>query len=271
MGMLDRYKKKGGFVQLLMLIESSGRQKQDQFLALIAQESPTWENAIRQKCLSLEKILGWEESHLREVLTRVQPLTLATALGGMGKEKSEAILSCLSGAEQRKIQQIVDESRATPAEISTCVLKIVAETRAFATSGIIKLDKIDSALVIPENIEEQLQSADSYPLDLGYRGAGSEKLMGSEKGNVTPISAASASNHAENNSAEGPTKIASGHVPPAKTNATDDGRASGRPEQLREENEALKKKLAQSLMENSSLKQEVTMLRGKLEQIRRIA
>lgn len=38
MGMLDRYKKKGGFNQLLQLLETSPSAKREQFLSLIGGE-----------------------------------------------------------------------------------------------------------------------------------------------------------------------------------------------------------------------------------------
>ena len=44
--MIDRYKKKGGFIQLLNLLETSSKAKQDQFLGLISQESKIWESEL---------------------------------------------------------------------------------------------------------------------------------------------------------------------------------------------------------------------------------
>lgn len=60
MGMLDRYKKKGGFVQLLQLIETSPSKKQEQFLGLIAEESPAWEDTLRKKILTIDKVYSWD-------------------------------------------------------------------------------------------------------------------------------------------------------------------------------------------------------------------
>jgi len=81
---------------------------------------------------------------------------LATALSGMPKEKATVILSCLSSTDQRKIQQVIDESKPTPAEISTCIMKILMETRGYILGGILKMEKIAPELMIPDNIEEQL-------------------------------------------------------------------------------------------------------------------
>jgi hypothetical protein len=58
MGMLDRYKKKSGFVQLLTLIETSSKQKQDQFLSLIGQEDSCLGECTEIKLLTIERSLA---------------------------------------------------------------------------------------------------------------------------------------------------------------------------------------------------------------------
>lgn len=233
--MLDRYKKKGGFVQLLTLIESSGKTKQDQFLGLIAQENPTWEAAIRQKSLTLDKILSWPAAHLSEVLTRVQPLTLATAISGMPKEKVDVILACLSISDKRKIQTVIDESKATPAEVSTCVMRIITETRGFITGGILKMDKVDPSLVIAENFEEQLN------------------------------------NQSLTMSIDAPTPVTSGEPGSELVFELRTEKSDSKSEHSKDEVEFLKRKVNQLVSENTALKQEVAMFRNKLDQIRKIA
>lgn len=231
--MLDRYKKKGGFSQLLALIESSTKTKQEQFLSLIAQESVVWEDAIRKKSLTLEKILSWNQVYLGEVLTRIQPLTLATAFNGMPKDYVEKILACIGISDRRKIQQVIDESKPTPAEVSTCVMKIIMETRAMIQGGILKMDKVDPEMVIPEHIEEHLNTATL------------QKSL--EGGLVFPPS-----------------------TPEAKSeSAAPQGDAKA--DHSREEVDFLKKKVNQLVAENTALKQETAVLRGKLEQIKKIA
>lgn len=234
MGMLDRYKKKGGFVQLLTLIETSGKQKQDQFLNLIKQESPVWEEAIRERCLSFERILSWDHSHLREILSRLQPLTLATAISGLPPEKVDLIMSCMSTTDQRKIRQVLDEAKPTPAEVGTCIHRIVTETRGFLTGRILQVEKIDTTLMIPENIEEQLAN---QPFVRSVEEL-TAKIAEAKEAHATEVAASS---------------------DPKETGAN------------KEELEFFKKKINQLMNENASLKQEVSVLRSKLDQIRKIA
>lgn len=235
MGMLDRYKKKGGFVQLLTLIETSGKQKQDQFLGLIAQENPVWEQTLRQKMLSLDRVLAWNPIYLGEVTARVQPLTLATVVAGLSEEKSKLLMNSLSASEKRKIQQIVDEKKPSPAEVSSCVMKFLGETRGFIMGGILKMDKVEPEMLIAENIEEQLNNA---PMTF-----------------AVPTAPAPG---AEESSGEGLV-------------FTLEGRGAAPSAGSREEVDFLKRKVNNLTSENQTLKQELSVLRGKLEQIRRIA
>lgn len=238
MGMLDRYKKKGGFIQLLTLIETSGKQKQDQFLNLIQQENPVWEEALRKKSLTLERIFSWNPVYLGEILSRLQPLTLATVLHGLPQEKIDGTIGCLPMSDRRKIQQVIDESNPTPAEKNTCVMRVITETRGFILGGVIKLDKVDPELAIPENFEEQLNSQ-ALTKALGEMSSGSSehKTASDEPGDGTEL------------------------------------KFDNRVEQHhgKEEVEFLKKKVNQLVAENNALKSELNQAKHKLEQIRKIA
>lgn len=156
MGMLDRYKKKGGFFQLLQLLETSPLAKREQFLGLISGESPAWEDALRKRILTIDKVYSWDGQYLVEVFSRVPPLTLANALHGAPPEQVEQLLSCLPPISKRKITDLLAESNPNPAEKSTCISKMLSEVRGFIAQGILKLEKIDPDLLIPENIEEVL-------------------------------------------------------------------------------------------------------------------
>lgn len=158
MGMLDRYKKKGGFYQLLQLLETSPTTKREQFLSLIAGESPVWEEALRKRILTITRVYSWDGQYLVEIFSRVQPMTLAYALHGSPPEQIESLLSCLPPISKRKITDLMAETNPSPAEKGTCVSKMVSEVRGFVSQGIIRLEKVDPEMHIPENIEEILSS-----------------------------------------------------------------------------------------------------------------
>ena len=83
MSTLDRYKKSGGFIQLLNLIETSDGPKQERFLKLISEENSNWEAEVRKKILTIDRMCQWPPQFLGEVLPNVPPAQLAGALKGM--------------------------------------------------------------------------------------------------------------------------------------------------------------------------------------------
>ncbi|MCB0368445.1 MAG: hypothetical protein KDD45_03150 [Bdellovibrionales bacterium] len=247
MGMLDRYKKKGGFIQLLNLLETSSKTKQEQFLNLIQQESPQWAEELKKRILTIDKVLTWEKEALSEIITRVQPLTLAVALRFFSEPQKEIIMGVLSQSDQRKIQNMLTETNPNQAEILTCVSKIVAEVRTLIQQGIVKLEKVDPDMAIPENIED-LIAQKAQPNYIEFES--------------TPSSGSSSS-------------LASDSEPETTLDFSGANRnrtpSSEKSESSKEELEFLKRKVNTLVQENSHLKQELSVLRTKLDQIKKIA
>lgn len=236
MSMLDRYKKKGGFIQLLILIETSSKQKQDQFLGLIAQENPLWEEAIKKKTITIDRILKWDSTYLAEIFSRLQPLTIAVAFRNFPPEQIELVLKCFSSTDKRKIQNLISETQPSNGEISTCGMKVISEVRELMKIGVLKMDKIDPELTIPENIEDTLNAK--------------------VQAGVTIDQAISDTvSHRKNSNAE-----------PAETDS-----GSGRSEVSSIELESYKKKVSTLTNEINHLKSENAVLKSKLEQIKKIA
>jgi hypothetical protein len=236
MGMLDRYKKKSGFVQLLTLIETSGGKKQEQFLGLIYQESPAWEQELRKKMLTANRIFTWPQDVMSEILSRLQPLILCVSLHGRDAEEIGKILSPLPPITKRKLVDQIAELNPSPAEKATCDMKLITEVRAIAASGYIKFEKFDADLFVEENIEERLNHSDT---GLAYL----SKIDITYNDNTKSSSIKEAMN--------------------SSTSAV-----SGTHSQ---ELDLLKRKMNQLAQENSALKQEVHALKDKLAQIKRIA
>lgn len=231
MAMLDRYKKKGGFTQLLQLIETSPRSKQDQFLKLIADESPAWESAVRQRILTIEKIFSWGPEALSEILTRLHPLQLAVALHGMASENQDQILNVLPPISRRKISDLISEANPSSSEKVTCYYKIVTDVRGFIAQGLIKIEKVDPRLIVPDDIEEKLAAT------------------------LTGFSAADLENF----------------TPPNSEGSPGQPVISGEQQAYAQEVEFLKRKMNQLLGELNALKLENSTLKDKLAQIKRIA
>ncbi|MBC7420079.1 MAG: hypothetical protein H7328_05070 [Bdellovibrio sp.] len=159
--MVDRYKKSGGFLQLVQVIETCGTKKREQFMNIITEESPQWAEALNQKCLSFEKIIAWKPEILLEILAAVNILSFATALKGLEKPKLDEFLGKLSHQEKKRIELAMLEMNPNPNEISSSMMKVVSETRNLLSSNALKADKIDQSLVIPDEFETKLEKKDS--------------------------------------------------------------------------------------------------------------
>ena len=231
MSMLNRYKKPGGFIQLLKLIETFGPQKREKFMALIKEEDPTWASTLSTKLLSLERIFSWESSTLSEIMVRLPEKNLAVAIHGLSPENKEKVLSMMSHSEKRRLDNNLGEVKPTEGEIAASMVKVIEATRELITSGAIRVESFDKQLVIQEDIEEAMASGTHYFL--------------SEEKEVGPI------------------------APAAK--ATVEAAPAQKPAALSADTETLRQKVLQLQAENKNLKQDLKMAKEKLDQIRKIA
>lgn len=158
MSMIDRYKKKGGFVQLVILIETTGPDKREKFLKMIADENPTWEAAIKNKMLTLDRISNWNQSFLMEFMPQIPAMVTACALFPLAEDKKQKILGALSFGDRKKVDEVLKDHKPNSGEIVSSQNKIFTEIRTMVASNKLKFEKFDETLVIPENYEEMLMS-----------------------------------------------------------------------------------------------------------------
>lgn len=158
MGMLDRYKKNGGFIQLLILLETTGTEKRDKFLKMIADENPAWEAEIKKKMLSIDRICSWNPTYLMEIFPRVPGAQLAAIISALPPEKQQIFLSALGFKERKLVEDTLKDKKPSPGEVNSAIMKLMSEIRAMVGSGAMKFEKFDQDMVIPEKIEELLSS-----------------------------------------------------------------------------------------------------------------
>lgn len=155
--MISRYKRPGGFVQLLSLIETSGQAKRDRFLEIIRAESDDWGSAIERHALSVERIFGWPDEAVVEVFKGLPLRNMACALKGISEVNRSRIMAYLSHSEKRKVEDEMVSVGENADEFNGTLVKLLEITRKMISDGQIRLEKIDPGLEIPENIEESLQ------------------------------------------------------------------------------------------------------------------
>ncbi len=236
MGMLDRYRKTGGFLQLLMLLETCGPVKQAKFLEMIAAEDGGWADHIRNKMLNIQRIYSCPDETLAEIVGTLQDLTVAVVYQTSAEPVKTKIHGVLSHARLRKIEDMLGSNRPSPQEVVTTQMKVIEAVRKMSIDGKLRLEKIDPELVIDSDIDERL----------------AKKSMDE----VTMTSIPSFS-HDE--------KTATGLqvVVPAQSPDGSETHSA--------ELHNMRKKMSDLSRENTALRNEVSILKGKLDQIKKIA
>ncbi len=161
MGMISRYKRSGGFVQLLSLIETSGPTKREKFLEIIRSESPHWAEAIQKHSISMDRIFKWDDQVVIEIFKALPLRNMACALKGIPEEHRTRIFTYLSHSEKRKVEDEMGSLNMNPEEFNGTIIKVLEITRKMISEGQIRLERVDPELEIPEEIEEKLQRLES--------------------------------------------------------------------------------------------------------------
>lgn len=156
MSMIDRYKKKGGFLQLLNLMETCGTQKQEKFLKMIEDEDPRWAEAVKTKMITVKRIFSWDDNTTAEIIGTLNDMTISLTMFGVEPEIKEKILKTLNHSRKRKIEEDMAERKPSPAEISTAFVQVLTQVRKMIADGFLYLEKIDAALVVNAEFEDQL-------------------------------------------------------------------------------------------------------------------
>lgn len=241
MALLDRYRKSGGFIQLLTLLETCGLAKQERFLEIIRNEDARWADAIRSRMLDMDKIYGWNQETLTEVIGTLQDLTIAVALHAASQETRAKIEATFSHSRKRKIDDIFETTSPSPLEISATHMKIIETVRKMAHEGLLRFEKIDPSLMIEEEIEDKLSKM--------------------------PEPASASDQKSKSTVTDSATAMATTMTTTAVT-ATE---ASGDETPNVLEIQSLKKRIAEVSKENATLRHELSVAKAKLDQIKKIA
>jgi hypothetical protein len=160
--MIDRYKKKGGFIQLLNLMETCGSQKQEKFLKIIEEEDQAWAEAVKTKMISIKKIFSWDDNTIAEIAGSLNDMTISISLFGLDAEVKEKMLKTLNRSRRRKIEDEIKDRKPEVAEISTAFVHIITHVRKMVSDGFLMLEKIDPQLVVNSEFEDKLLNSHSH-------------------------------------------------------------------------------------------------------------
>lgn len=253
MGMIDRYKKPGGFVQLLTLLETCGAQKQTKFLEIIKNENPRWALALQAKIVDLNRILTWTDTVVGEITGAMREINVAVVLKTLDPTVQQRLLGTLPHIKKRKVEDLIETLSPSPGEIATSFGQLYETTRRLTQEGIIRLDKIDPMLFVDDDIEDRLSQNKEI--------AGVPSL-------VEAITATTDSAHPDPVDMESPhLKI----VTSLDSHAWNDAAESKDLKAANQELTILRKRVVDLQKENATIRHELAIARGKLEQIKKLA
>lgn len=159
MSMLDRYKKAGGFVQLLNLIETCGPAKKEKFLEMIKSEDPLWCDEIQKKMLDIHKVMNWPQEALAEIVPLIPEPVWGGLMHGLQPAEIEKLRSVMNHSLRRKVDDHFGTSKPTPPELSSLMVRVLTDVRNLITQNKLHVKKFAPELFIEDEIEEKLKKA----------------------------------------------------------------------------------------------------------------
>jgi flagellar motor switch protein FliG len=151
MSMLSRFRKQGGFFQLLTLIETCDPIKQKNLLHLVGVEDPGWAYLVKIKCLTIERILGWPQQVLMEITPHLTEKMILSLHAGLRQEHRNNLTSALSASALRLLRDQMD-SPVHVAEQNAAAIRLIQIVRDLENEGKIKFSNFDPALTIDPSI-----------------------------------------------------------------------------------------------------------------------
>jgi flagellar motor switch protein FliG len=152
MSKLSRFKKNGGFQQLLMLIESCEPEKQKSLLQMVASEDPGWAHLIKVKALTFGRIIQWPVDILMEITPQLQDNSLAIIYRMCqslpDKNLENHFLKSLPDLKAREIVELSNSIRFTNSDQIATTIRLLQVIRDLESKGKINFSTFDPSLNI---------------------------------------------------------------------------------------------------------------------------
>lgn len=269
MAMLDRYKKNGGFNQLLTLLETCGVQKQQKFLEIVRQEDPRWADALVAKMIDLNRVMSWNETAIGEVTNAMLEINVAAVLKTLPQEKSSRVLGTLAHIKRRKVEELMETTNPSAGETATSINKLFETVRRLMAEGILRMDKIDPIMFVDSDIEDRLAQCKDIvgvPSFADSMAAHAMRPPSEETPHTGTFSTLTGTHKSSDHHDHSPLKVVTSLDQQAwSENDVKDIKAA------QQELTVLRRKVLDLQKENGLLKQEVAQLKSRMEQIRKLA
>lgn len=159
MSLLSRFRKPGGFQQLLTLIETCEPAKQKNLLHLVGVEDPGWAHLVKIKTITFERVLSWPSEVLMEITPHLPDNVLAISFR-MAESLSkpdltplhEKWIESLPAMKAKEIRSLADGKEISLGEQITASIKVVQTVRELEARGKIRFANFDPILEIDTRI-----------------------------------------------------------------------------------------------------------------------
>jgi flagellar motor switch protein FliG len=141
MSMLARYKKGGGILELVKLVEDSPEPKRSQLLTMVRNEDPEFAARVEARIFNWDKVKELSENVIAEIIAVSAPKFLALALIGEDPKFVTLAERCLGKnfSEYKSEKEAAIATAPTPQAIEAARRKVIAEARKLEANGQIKL------------------------------------------------------------------------------------------------------------------------------------
>lgn len=141
MSMLARFKKGGGILELVKLVEESPEPKRTQLLTMIRNEDPEFAAQVESRLFSYDMLKTLPENLIAEIIAATPAKILALALYGEDAEFTALAEKCLGKnfSEYKGEKELVAGAPPQPPQVDAARKKIIAETRKLEAEGKIRL------------------------------------------------------------------------------------------------------------------------------------
>lgn len=155
--LLQRFRKPGGFSQLLNLIETCDPLKQKNLLHLVGNEDPGWAYLVKLKMITTERVLTWPVETIMEITTHLPDRVLAAAWNIAatlpdGPHLQEKWLKSLPTMKAREIKSIIDSTSFSAPELQAASIRIVQTVRELEEKDQLRFSQFDPALEIDKRV-----------------------------------------------------------------------------------------------------------------------
>lgn len=151
MSVLTRYRRPGGFKQLLQLIETSQPVKQAKLLEVVESEDPVMAERIRQKKITTTMVMSWPVEHLVVILENMHPMHLLCIMQNLDEETFKLYAGAFSPDKYREVKSLLaEEQEITSAQMAAAQTHMLETVRFLDEEKKIDLRYIDPALDISE-------------------------------------------------------------------------------------------------------------------------